>query len=238
METHDDDGEGAASNGDNGRRERQRRRLANVTGKKTPLSGRARAAAIVVGDADSFGGWTPPPPPPHYQSRALSIPTTSASATATTGTNQGGIVLARAAEDEPGEKAHIDGSSSGTIHLKQQPHNDAGVAFNQSAHATTGRRGERLLDEGEEVEEPAAGEGGLEAKEMADGGGAAVAAAAAALPLDFIPNVAFENATSVRFVFTARLDLAPPSSNGNGEGEGDAWDFDTITCSCQADYFS
>lgn len=46
---------------------------------------------------------------------------------------------------------------------------------------------------------------------------------AGALPSGFIPNVAFENATSVRFVFSARLD--PPSSSlssSSGTGSGNS----------------
>lgn len=53
-------------------------------------------------------------------------------------------------------------------------------------------------------------EGGQEGKEGDE--------VAATLPLGFIPDASFENATSVRFVFSARLNPAPPSSSGSGKG--------------------
>lgn len=218
--THDDDGEGRRSNGGNGRRDRQRRRLANVT-KKTQLNGGARVAAAeeIEGDTDAYGRWTPPHHHHHHhhQSRATSITKTPASAQTTTATTPRRVLPARAAKGQPGEEAPgISGSSgsSRSIHMKQPMHDDAKLSFNQDARETTGRTDERLLVGDEGVEEPAAGEGRSEAKEMDDGGGAA-----ATLPPDFIPNVAFANSTSIRFVFTARLDPAPPSSSGNGEGE-------------------
>ncbi|CAN0286099.1 unnamed protein product, partial [Ectocarpus sp. 8 AP-2014] len=75
---------------------------------------------------------------------------------------------------------------------------------------TSGSGGRRRVDALEDEEETVGDEEG--------GGEEDDGLAAAALPAGFIPEAAFDDAPSVRFVFSARLDPAPTSSKGNKKG--------------------
>lgn len=132
-----------------------------------------------------------------------------------------------AQQELPGQEEDAVGEEAGTEFEMES------LVTEPSRGRPTGARGAeagrdtngRVLSQGDALEDtqqeraPSGGAGALddaEGQEIDEGD-----VAQPPLPAGFIPNVAFENATSVRFVFSARLDPAPSlSRGGNGEWSG------------------
>lgn len=132
-----------------------------------------------------------------------------------------------AQHDLPGQGVSATGEEAGTgfemSSLMTEPSRvQPTVARGAEAGRDTNGRGLSQVDGLEDTQEQGAPSGAAGALDDAEGEEIEEGdEAQPPLPAGFIPTVAFENATSVRFVFSARLDPAPSRSRaGNGEWNG------------------